>query len=77
MTSTSDGSAITITRSSYEAAPGPDGKLAYLVRADLSAGQERPRVGLRGTAKLSAGRVSLAFYLFRKPLAFLRRAASI
>ena len=66
-----------ITRSSYEAAPGPDGKLAYLVRADLSAGQERPRVGLRGTAKLSAGRVSLAFYLFRKPLAFLRRAASI
>lgn len=65
----------TITRSSYEAVPGPDGKLAYLVRAELASGQERPRVGLRGTAKISAGRVTLAFYLFRKPLAFLRRAA--
>ncbi|MEO8144191.1 MAG: HlyD family efflux transporter periplasmic adaptor subunit [Betaproteobacteria bacterium] len=65
----------TISRSSYEALPGPDGKLAYLVRAELASGQELPRIGLRGTAKISAGRVSLAFYLFRKPLAFLRRAA--
>ena len=66
-----------ITYSSYEAVPAPDGKLAYLVRAELAGGQDRPRVGLRGTAKISAGRVSLAFYLFRKPLGFLRRAASI
>ncbi len=65
----------TITRSSYEAVPGPDGKLSYLVRAELAAGQVRPRIGLRGTAKISAGRVSLAFYLFRKPLSFLRRSA--
>lgn len=66
-----------ITQSSYEAVPGPDGKLAYLVRAGLASGQVQPRVGLRGTAKISAGRVSLAFYLFRKPLAFLRRAVGI
>lgn len=66
-----------LTYSSYEAVPGPDGKLSYVVRAGLAAGQSRPRIGLRGTAKISAGRVSLAFYLFRKPLAFLRRAAGI
>jgi multidrug resistance efflux pump len=66
-----------ITHSSYEAVPGPDGKLAYLVRAELASGQVQPRVGLRGTAKISAGRVSLAFYLFRKPLAFLRRTVGI
>jgi len=66
-----------LSYSSYEAVPGPDGKLAYLVRAELAPGQTRPRVGLRGTAKISSGRVSLAFYLFRKPLAFLRRAASL
>ncbi len=66
-----------ITYSSYEAVPGPDGKLAYLVRAGFASGQTQPRVGLRGTAKISAGRVSLAFYLFRKPLAFLRRAVGI
>lgn len=66
-----------ITYSSYEAVLGPDGKLAYLVRADLDSGQMRPRVGLRGTAKISAGRVSLGFYLFRKPLGFLRRAVGL
>lgn len=67
----------TISYSSYEAAPAADGKLAYLVRAELAGGQNRPRIGLRGTAKISAGRVSLAFYLFRKPLAFLRRVAGL
>lgn len=66
-----------ITHSSYEAVSGPDGKLAYLVRAEVASGQVRPRVGLRGTAKISAGRVSLAFYLFRKPLGFLRRAVGL
>lgn len=66
-----------IAHSSYEAVPAADGKLAYLVRAELAGGQSRPRIGLRGTAKISAGRVSLAFYLFRKPLAFLRRAAGL
>lgn len=64
----------TLSRTSYEAVPGPDGKLAYLVRADIAPGEERPRIGLRGTAKISAGRVTLAFYLFRKPISFVRRA---
>ena len=65
----------TISNYSYEAVPAPDGKLAYLVRAQLASDQGRPRVGLRGTAKISAGRVTLGFYLFRKPLSYLRRAA--
>ena len=43
-----------ITQSSYEAVPGPDGKLAYVVRAAITGGQAQPRVGLRGTAKISA-----------------------
>lgn len=63
-----------LSRTSYEAVPAPDGKLAYLVRAQIAPGEERPRIGLRGTAKISAGRVTLAFYLFRKPIAFVRRA---
>jgi multidrug resistance efflux pump len=66
-----------IRYASYEAVPGPDGKLAYIVRADLDPGQSHPRVGLRGTAKISAGRVTLGFYLFRKPLGFLRRAVGL
>jgi len=63
-----------ITRSSYEALPGPDGVLAYIVRAELLPGHGFPRVGSRGTAKVQGGRVTLAFFLFRKPLAFLRRS---
>jgi len=66
-----------ITRSSYEALPGPDGTLAYVIRAELLPGHGFPRVGSRGTAKVQGGRVTLAFFLFRKPLAFLRRSLGI
>jgi hypothetical protein len=47
------------------------------VRASLRPGQGLPRIGLRGTAKIYAGRVSLAYYLLRKPLAFMRRSLGI
>lgn len=62
-----------VRRSSYEALPQPDGTLAYVVEADLMEGHGFPRIGLRGTAKIYAEEVSLAYYLFRKPLAFLRQ----
>jgi len=62
-----------VTRSSYEALPQADGTLAYVVQAELLEGHGFPRIGLRGTAKLYAEDVSLAYYLFRKPLAFFRQ----
>ena len=67
----------TIERASYEATPAPDGTLAYVVRARLVPGQGLPRIGLRGTAKIYAGRVSLGYYLLRKPLAYARRSLGI
>jgi multidrug resistance efflux pump len=67
----------TIVRSSYEATLAPDGTLAYVIRARLKPGQGLPRIGLRGTAKIYAGRVTLAYYLLRKPLAFFRRSLGI
>ena len=67
----------TITRSSYEATQGPDGTLSYIVRGELLPGHGFPRIGLRGTAKIYAGNVSLAYYLFRKPLAFVRRTIGV
>ena len=66
----------TIERASYEATPAPDGALAYVVRARLAPGQ-LPRIGLRGTAKIYGGRVSLGYYLLRKPLAYARRSLGI
>jgi multidrug resistance efflux pump len=66
-----------IERSSYEATVAPDGTLAYVVRAELAPGQGLPRIGLRGTAKIYAQRVTLGYYLLRKPLAYLRRTLGI
>jgi len=68
-----------IERASYEATQTPDGNLAYVVRAELQglSGDKLPRIGLRGTAKVYAGQVSLGYYLLRKPLAFLRRTLGV
>jgi hypothetical protein len=46
-------------------------------RARLRDGQGLPRIGLRGTAKIYAGRVTLGYYLLRKPLAFVRRSLGV
>lgn len=66
-----------IERSSYEPTLGPEGALAYVVHAELVAGQALPRIGLRGTAKIYAERVTLGYYLLRKPLAYARRTLGI
>jgi multidrug resistance efflux pump len=66
-----------IVRSSYEATLAPDGTLAYVIHAQLAPGQGLPRIGLRGTAKIYAGRVTLVYYLLRKPLAFMRRSLGV
>ena len=52
---------------------GPDGTLAYVVRAALVPGHNFPRIGLRGTAKIYGERVTLFYYLARRPLAAARQ----
>ena len=56
----------------HEAVERPDGKPAYRVRATLAEGGERPRVGLKGTARLESGTVSLGYWILRRPLAGAR-----
>jgi len=65
--------AAKIVRSSYEAMPTPEGTLAYVIQADLEPGHGFPRIGMRGTAKVYSSNVTLAYYLLRKPIAFVRR----
>jgi len=55
----------------YEAVQRPDGNYAYRVRATLEEITGH-RVGLRGTAKLSGGRVPLVYWLLRRPIAAIR-----
>lgn len=62
----------TLVSASFHAQPDAAGVLAYRVRARFADGVT-PRIGLRGTAQIEGERVSLAYYLFRKPLAAIRQ----
>jgi hypothetical protein len=62
-----------ILRSSYQPVLSPDGIASYRVTAEFAAGTERPRLGLKGTAKVYGDRVSLGYYLFRRPFAAVRQ----
>ena len=57
----------------YRALERPDGTLAYRVRANLKSADEKPRLGLKGTARIEAGRVALFYWLFRRPIAAIRQ----
>jgi multidrug resistance efflux pump len=67
----------TITQTSYEATLMPDNTLAYNVKAELVPGSTLPRIGLKGSAKVYAEEVSLGYYLFRKPILFLRKTLGL
>nr|VFK40699.1 MAG: HlyD family secretion protein [Candidatus Kentron sp. SD]VFK44227.1 MAG: HlyD family secretion protein [Candidatus Kentron sp. SD]VFK80851.1 MAG: HlyD family secretion protein [Candidatus Kentron sp. SD] len=64
---------------SYEPAPRPDGSLAYRVRATLrdARPEQRIRIGLRGTARISGQRVTLVYWIFRRPLAAARQTLGL
>lgn len=64
-----------LVRSAYESELTPAGNLAY--RLDARFSDSAPRIGLRGTAKLSGDDVPLAVYLFRRPLAVVRQSVGI
>ena len=62
----------TLRHASYEAHPTPANVLSYRLTARFEDGT-RPRLGLRGTAKISGDTVPLFLYLFRRPIAALRQ----
>lgn len=57
----------------YRPEAGPDGIVAYKLKAGFGAGQSLPRLGLTGTAKLYGAWVPLAYYALRRPLAAARQ----
>jgi phosphotransferase system IIA component len=62
-----------LRQASYEATQSPGGLLGYRLKAKLSNAAHPPRIGLKGTAKLFGERVSLFYYLLRRPLAAARQ----
>jgi len=63
----------TVTRASFHARPDGDGVLSYRVAAKFEGGEKIPRIGLRGTAKVYGESVSLAYFIFRKPISAIRQ----
>ncbi len=66
-----------VTHASYEAALTPEGVLAYRIDAEFSEPDIHRRIGLQGTAKLYEERVSLFYYLFRRPISALRQFVGV
>lgn len=66
-----------IIRSSFEPELSPEGILAYKLHASLDSEFVTPRIGLQGTSKIYGSRVSLFYYLFRKPLLVLRQLVGV
>lgn len=60
----------------YDAVARPDGSYAYRVRAEVTQA-DKARIGLKGTAKLQGERVSLAYWVLRKPWASVRQWAAL
>lgn len=57
---------------SYQTSAEAGDALVYRVKARLTDSERPPRIGLKGTAKLYGERVTLFYYLFRRPLAAAR-----
>ncbi len=66
-----------LTRVSYSARLQPDQSTKFFAEAVFEAKETPPRLGLTGTAKIYGPHVSLAYLLFRKPLAKLRRLLGV
>ena len=62
-----------LRQTSYEATLSPGGLLGYRLKATLDDPAHTPRIGLRGTAKMYGEKVTLFYYLVRRPLAAARQ----
>ncbi len=67
-----------LVRASYQASVTGEGQYAFRLFARLAAdGEQLPRIGTRGTAQVYGERVSLFFYLFRRPITAIRQRLGV
>ena len=64
----------TLRLASYTAEKSQEQVLSYRIRATFDEGTDPlPRIGLQATAKVYGERVTLFYYVFRRPIAVARR----
>ena len=51
--------------------------ITYKLISSFESNKKAPRIGLRGTAKVYGSRVMLFYYLFRKPITFVRQLIGV
>jgi hypothetical protein len=61
----------------FQAEVSPEGVFAFRGRASLSPDNQLPRIGWRGTVKIYGERVSVLYYLLRRPIAALRQWSGV
>jgi len=67
-----------VSSTSYMAEKYNQDTLAYRVYAEFEdINQENLRIGLQGTAKMYGDRVSVFFYLFRRPISYVRQLLGV
>ena len=66
-----------VTKFSYEPEIVTQNLLAYRVTAELIDNDVPPRIGLRGSAKIFGEELKLFFFLFRKPIIFIRQTLGL
>lgn len=57
----------------YKPETTPAGIASYRIKADIISSGKIPRIGLTGTARIYGKKVSLGYYLFRRPLTAIRQ----
>ena len=57
----------------YDSTARPDSSIAHRIRATLAEGEAKPRLGLKGTARIDGDTVPLVWWLFRRPLGTIRQ----
>jgi len=69
----------TVNSTSYMAEKYNQDTLSYRVYAEFNSGtaQDNLRIGLQGTAKMYGERVSVFFYLFRRPISYMRQLLGV
>ena len=62
---------------SFFATNSEEGVMSYRVLGNIGEDSETTRLGMKGTARIYGEKVSLAYFLFRKPLSAVRQTAGI
>ncbi len=61
-----------LLQTSYQPVKSPEGVSAYRIKGEFEKDMEKPRIGLRGTVRISGKWATLGYYLFRRPITAVR-----